>query len=59
MFDELHHELATQYPGFPILCPVDCLCEFSLSIVDHWVPLQKVFEQFLGVRVLQSVLREK
>lgn len=59
MFDKLHHELATQYSGFPILYPVDCPCEFSLSIVDNWVPIQKVFEQFLGARVLQPVLRGK
>ena len=61
MLDKLHHELAAQYPGFCTLCRKKWTVRGSSprSIVDNWVPLQKVSEQSFEARALQPVLRER
>ena len=59
MLDKLHHELAAQYPGFRTLCPTKWAVRRSSlrSIVDNWMPLQKVWKQSFEARASYPALR--
>ena len=59
LLDKLHKELAAEYPGFRTLCPTRWTVRGNSlkSILDNWLPLQKLWQESLSGGGLQPELR--
>ena len=59
LLDKLHKELAAGYPGFRTLCPTRWTVRenYLKSILDNWLPLQKLWQESLSGAGLQPELR--
>ena len=59
MHHKLHKELAAKYPGFRNLCPTRWIVwgNSLKSILDNWLPLQKLWQESLSGGGLQPELR--
>ena len=59
MLHKFHKELAAKYPGFRTLCPTRWTVQGNslTSILDNWLPLQKLWQESLSGGALQPELR--